>query len=208
MTKASLLHQGKSIGRARVLKVVYTPPCRWSVALQCDKLPFVDQVPEAGMPTVDSAEPAGIHGASAGDDDTAQGSRFGWEAWTWDECLFEGAARYYLRGRIPYAEGPADSLAKVLGLDRRGRLLDVGCGPGIIVLRIAHLFERMVGLDPDAAMLEEARLAACQQGAENASWVLLRAEDRRPEGAGATPRPAARTRCSKRRASSSRCWCE
>ena len=67
--------------------------------------------------------------------------------------------------------------AKVLGLDGRGRLLDVGCGPGVVALRLAPLFESVVGLDPDPGMLEEARRAAREQRAGNASWVLLRAED-------------------------------
>jgi SAM-dependent methyltransferase len=106
-----------------------------------------------------------------------EGSQFGWEDWTWDKSLFEGAAPYYLRGRIPYAEGLADSLAMVLGLDGQGRLLDVGCGPGIIALRLAHLFEGVIGLDPDAGMLNEARSAASAQRAQNVAWRLLRAED-------------------------------
>jgi SAM-dependent methyltransferase len=111
------------------------------------------------------------------DEGATEDVRFGWEHWTWDQSLFEGAARYYRRGRIPYAEGLADSLAKVLALDGRGRLLDVGCGPGIIALRLAHLFEAVVGLDPDAGMLREALLAAAEEGVGNVSWVCLRAED-------------------------------
>lgn len=67
-----------------------------------------------------------------------------------------GAAPYYLRGRIPYAQGLADSLAEALGLDGQGRLLEVGCGPGTIALRLSHLFEGVVGVAPDAAMLEAA----------------------------------------------------
>jgi SAM-dependent methyltransferase len=113
----------------------------------------------------------------AGGDTTAEGSRFGWEDWAWDASLFEGSAGYYWRGRIPYAEGLASSLASVLDLDGHGRLLDVGCGPGIVALRLAHLFDRVIGLDPDAGMLEEARRAARQQRTTNVSWVRLRAED-------------------------------
>lgn len=103
--------------------------------------------------------------------------RYGWEEWAWDASLFEGSAGYYRRGRVPYAEGLADSLATELDLDGRGRLLDVGCGPGIIALRVAHLFESAVGIDPDAAMLDEARRAAREQGAGNTSWVCMRAEE-------------------------------
>ncbi|HLH59561.1 MAG TPA: hypothetical protein VKV33_10470, partial [Streptosporangiaceae bacterium] len=54
----------------------------------------------------------------------------GWENWSWDESLFAGTARYYEQGRLPYAPGLADVFARSLALDGRGRLLDVGCGPG------------------------------------------------------------------------------
>jgi ubiquinone/menaquinone biosynthesis C-methylase UbiE len=40
------------------------------------------------------------------------------------------------------------------------RLLDVGCGPGVLAVRLAGLFEAVVGLDPDADMLTEARRVA------------------------------------------------
>jgi len=118
-----------------------------------------------------------MSGSRAGDDTPARSGRFGWEDWAWDASLFEGSAAYYRRGRIPYAEGLADTLASALGLDGHGRLLDVGCGPGIIALRLAHLFQEAIGLDPDAEMLEEARRAAREQQIANVSWVLLRAED-------------------------------
>jgi SAM-dependent methyltransferase len=101
----------------------------------------------------------------------------GWESWSWDESLFAGAAGYYQQGRLPYAPGLADVLARSLGLDGRGRLLDVGCGPGTVTLRLAPLFEAVVGLDPDAEMLAQASRAAARQGVGNAAWVRSRAED-------------------------------
>ncbi|MGE0544695.1 MAG: class I SAM-dependent methyltransferase [Dehalococcoidia bacterium] len=97
--------------------------------------------------------------------------------WTWDETLFRGSARYYARGRLPYAVALADTLAAALGLDGRGRLLDVGCGPGIIALQIAHLFEEVVGLDADAAMLVEGERRAAELGIAHARWVCTLAED-------------------------------
>jgi hypothetical protein len=66
----------------------------------------------------------------------------GWETWSWDESLFAGAAGYYEQGRLPYAPGLADAFADSLGLDRQGRLLDVGCGPGTVALRLAELSKR------------------------------------------------------------------
>jgi SAM-dependent methyltransferase len=104
-------------------------------------------------------------------------TRHGWEDWVWDATLFEGTAEYYRRGRIPYAEALASSLASALDLDGNGRLLDVGCGPGIIALRLAHLFQAVIGLDPDAGMLEEAQRAAREHRSTNVSWVRQRAED-------------------------------
>jgi SAM-dependent methyltransferase len=101
----------------------------------------------------------------------------GWETWSWDESLFAGAAGYYEQGRLPYAPGLADAFARGLALDGRGRLLDVGCGPGVVTLRLAALFETAVGLDPDPEMLACASRAAAVLGAANVAWVRQRAED-------------------------------
>lgn len=97
--------------------------------------------------------------------------------WQWDETLFRGSARYYERGRLPYPPGLADAVALVLRLDGRGRLLDVGCGPGIIALRLAGLFAEVVGLDADQDMLVEAERRAAELGIGNARWVHALAED-------------------------------
>jgi SAM-dependent methyltransferase len=102
---------------------------------------------------------------------------FGWEEWDWDETVFEGTAAYYRRGRKPYARELAGALAEHLGLDGRGRLLDVGCGPGNVALLLAPLFERVIGLDPDPGMLGEAARAGAEEGSHHISWVRMRAED-------------------------------
>ncbi len=108
----------------------------------------------------------------------------GWEQWEWDESLFAGAAGYYELGRLPYAPGLADALARDLGLDGRGRLLDVGCGPGTVARRLAPLFEAVTGLDPDPGMLAEAARLASAAGIRRATWVRERAEAL-PAGLGA-----------------------
>ena len=100
----------------------------------------------------------------------------GWETWSWDESLFAGAAGYYEQGRLPYAPGLADAFVRALALDGQGRLLDAGCGPGTVTLRLAPLFESVVGLDPDAQMLARASKSAQRQGIGNATWVRQRAE--------------------------------
>ncbi|GAB2622434.1 class I SAM-dependent methyltransferase [Streptomyces capparidis] len=98
--------------------------------------------------------------------------------WEWDDTLFAGTAAHYRRGRLPYAPGLADVLAGALGLDGRGRLIDVGCGPGTLALSLAHLFAEVVGVDPDSGMIAEAARGAARAGvAGKARWVRARAED-------------------------------
>jgi hypothetical protein len=41
----------------------------------------------------------------------------------------------------------------------------------------AHLFEHVVGVDPDPGMVAEAGRAAAENGVDNATWVQMRAED-------------------------------
>jgi SAM-dependent methyltransferase len=102
--------------------------------------------------------------------------RYGWESWRWDDSVFRGTAAYYRTGRYPYAPGLAEALGLRLALDGSGRLLDVGCGPGTVALAFAHLFEAVVGLDPDPDMLAEAEGAAAEMAIHTASWAHLRAE--------------------------------
>jgi SAM-dependent methyltransferase len=103
--------------------------------------------------------------------------RFGWETWEWDESVFAGTAAHYRRGRPPYSPALADAVSVAVDLDGQARLLDVGCGPGVVALQLAGLFEQVVGVDSDAAMLDEAARAAGEQHIRNVSWVRMRAED-------------------------------
>jgi SAM-dependent methyltransferase len=99
------------------------------------------------------------------------------EGWQWDPSLYRGSAAYYTRGRLPYAPAYASQLAERLGQHGQGRLLDVGCGPGVAALALAPYFAAVVGIDPDPDMLIEARRHAARLGIQNASWSGLRAED-------------------------------
>ncbi len=101
--------------------------------------------------------------------------------WTWDETLFRGTARYYRRGRIPYPERLHDAFRDGTAIGPGARLVDVGCGPGIVALTFADLFAEVVGVDPDREMLEEAARDASARGIDNASWVHARAEAMPPD---------------------------
>jgi ubiquinone/menaquinone biosynthesis C-methylase UbiE len=99
------------------------------------------------------------------------------KGWEWDETLFRGSAPYYVPGRIPYAAGLPAALAETLSLDGHGRLIDVGCGPGVLALLLAHLFDEVIGVDPDPGMLEEAGRRAATAGISNVRWMQARAEE-------------------------------
>ncbi len=97
--------------------------------------------------------------------------------WEWDETLYAGSAPFYGVGRMPYPAELADALRSSLGLDGRGRFLDVGCGPGSLTLLLAPQFESGVGVDADAGMVEQARHAAQGARVTNVDWHHMRAED-------------------------------
>jgi SAM-dependent methyltransferase len=100
------------------------------------------------------------------------------DGWEWDDTLFLGSAQYYDRGRLPYAPGLADTLTEALTLDGRGRLIDVGCGPGTLALSLAHGFSKVVGVDPDSGMIAEAGRRAAEAGVTGKTrWVQIRAEE-------------------------------
>jgi SAM-dependent methyltransferase len=96
---------------------------------------------------------------------------------SYDPTIFEGAAAHYRYGRPPYSPELEAVLAEELELDGTGRLLDGGCGPGVLTVRLAHLFEEVVGLDPDPDMLAVGRRVAEERGIPNICWVQAVAED-------------------------------
>jgi SAM-dependent methyltransferase len=99
------------------------------------------------------------------------------EGWEWDESLFAGTAEHYEKGRLPYAPGLNDAVASLLPSGRDLRLLDVGCGPGTLTLRLANIFASAVGIDPDAGMIAEAIRRAAAANVKHIEFMQARAED-------------------------------
>ncbi len=99
------------------------------------------------------------------------------KGWEWDETLYLGSAPFYVRGRQPYAPGLTDRLADALDLDGTGRLIDVGCGPGVVAIPLARWFAEVVGVDPDEGMLTEAAKRSDEAEVTNVRWVRARAEE-------------------------------
>lgn len=94
---------------------------------------------------------------------------------------YQGAAQYYSRYRPPYPAALVTTLRDAFRLDGTGRLLDLGCGPGSVAIPIAHLFDRVVAMDPEPDMLEEGRVVASRAGVGNIEWVRGSSEDLSPE---------------------------
>jgi ubiquinone/menaquinone biosynthesis C-methylase UbiE len=99
------------------------------------------------------------------------------EGWEWDETLYQGSAAYYRRGRLPYPTSLRACFEAAANLAGNPRLIDVGCGPGIVAVALAPLFTDVVGVDPDPEMLIEATRLAAESGVAHARWVRLRAEE-------------------------------
>jgi SAM-dependent methyltransferase len=95
----------------------------------------------------------------------------------YDPTQYLGSAPHYRRGRPPYSPELEATLFRELGLNGHGRLLDAGCGPGILTTRLARFFDAAIGLDPDPEMLAQGQIAADAAGLTNISWVQARAED-------------------------------
>jgi SAM-dependent methyltransferase len=95
----------------------------------------------------------------------------------YDPTIYQGSAAHYRYGRPPYSPRLGEFVAEKVGRDTGARLLDAGCGPGILTVRLAPLFAETVGLDPDADMLAEGRRVADELGLSGIRWVEAVAED-------------------------------
>jgi SAM-dependent methyltransferase len=85
----------------------------------------------------------------------------------------EDVVRCY-RHRPPYPDALHTRLTELA--TGRGRLLDLGCGPGKLARGLAERFDRVDAVDPSAAMLAAGRAMDC--GAHpNIRWIEAGAED-------------------------------
>lgn len=101
-----------------------------------------------------------------------------------DPLVFEGTAEYYSVGRPPYSAELASTLARELSLDGSGQLLDVGCGPGVLELTLAELFDQVVAVDPEPGMLAVGQRRCREAGVTNVRWVQGVAENLATVGLG------------------------
>jgi ubiquinone/menaquinone biosynthesis C-methylase UbiE len=79
-------------------------------------------------------------------------------------------ANFYAKYRRGYPPEFVARLAAVGG-DGAGRVLDLGCGTGALLLELAPAFEQAVGIDPEPDMLGQAARAARERGIGNVEWI-------------------------------------
>lgn len=85
--------------------------------------------------------------------------------------LFKGTAHFYSRYRPGYPDEMIACVVERFGLDGTGRLLDLGCGTGQLLVPLAPHVESAIGMDPEPEMLAEARRVAEEAGVLNAVWI-------------------------------------
>lgn len=89
---------------------------------------------------------------------------------------FATTAEFYEQYRPPYPAAFFRAAAERLKLDKRHALIDLGTGPGVLALGFAPHVGRVVGVDPEPAMLAAARAAAARAGVD-VSFIEGKAED-------------------------------
>jgi SAM-dependent methyltransferase len=89
----------------------------------------------------------------------------------------------FTKQAAPFAAMPAHSDADITRLIQEAArvgpnstVLDVACGPGLVVLALAKTAGHVTGLDLTPAMLDKARELQRQRGLENVCWQLGRAD--------------------------------
>ena len=68
---------------------------------------------------------------------------------SYDPTLFQGAISYYLQYRPRYPNALYDLISQEFQLDWQGKLLDLGCGIGLVAIALHDRFQSVLGIDPD-----------------------------------------------------------
>jgi ubiquinone/menaquinone biosynthesis C-methylase UbiE len=83
----------------------------------------------------------------------------------------------FTRQAVPFSNAPAirnqEALQRIVELAQAGpedTVLDVACGPGLLVAAFAQVVRHATGIDLTPAMLERARELQRKQGLRNVSW--------------------------------------
>jgi SAM-dependent methyltransferase len=96
-----------------------------------------------------------------------------------NEAHHETIVREFTKQAVPFAEHPAhsqeDTLASIRTIANLGetdRVLDSGCGPGLVSCYLAGFVRHITGVDLTPAMIREAKERAAVQGLTNTEFIL------------------------------------
>jgi SAM-dependent methyltransferase len=79
---------------------------------------------------------------------------------------FASTVPFYARCREPYPPAFFSTVAERLALGRDMKLLDAGCGPGLLAIGFGPYVGSCVGVDPERDMIRAARAAANEAGVQ------------------------------------------
>src|SRR2546427_11769385 len=85
----------------------------------------------------------------------------------------------FTKQAIPYSTAAGiqdrEALALIVEATRAGAddtVLDVACGPGLVVCAFAAVVRHAIGIDLTPAMIERARALAAEKGLGNVTWQV------------------------------------
>jgi len=93
---------------------------------------------------------------------------------------FATTVALYEELRTPYPPSFFREVAQRLALGKQHALIDLGTGPGLLALGFAPYVGRIVGVDPEPAMLAAAKKAA-ERASQAFTLIQGKAEDLKPE---------------------------
>jgi SAM-dependent methyltransferase len=95
------------------------------------------------------------------------------------EVHHQTIVREFTKQAVPFAEHPAhsqdDTLATIrtiANLGEQDRVLDSGCGPGLVSCYLAAFVRQVTGVDLTPAMIQEAKARAAAQSIPNTEFTL------------------------------------
>jgi SAM-dependent methyltransferase len=83
---------------------------------------------------------------------------------TYEPRRFRANVPFYARYRLGYPDSLIDHVSKAVGLNPDDRVLDLGCGPGLLAIPFARGGMVVTAVDPEPEMLTDARAAAAEAG--------------------------------------------
>lgn len=86
------------------------------------------------------------------------------------QARFAGTVPFYARYRLGYPQRLIERVIALTGLSPGDAVLDLGTGPGLLAVPFAAAGMKVTAADPEAAMLEAARIAASDAGVALDLW--------------------------------------